>query len=56
MKIGFCGNEETHEPHDVYYGWSGPINYVHSSYHCRGVDEEGNVNTEERTSFHDCEE
>lgn len=56
-KVGFCGNVEPHEQHEIldnfstYEGddWS----YL---YTCRGVDEEGRVNTEERTAIYDCVE
>ena len=55
--IGFCGNEEPHEEHEV---WTAPdydVTFVpHSMYVCRGVDEEGNVITEERTPINDCAE
>jgi len=56
-KIGFCGNEEPHDEHQVFTAPDYDVYFTpHSMYICRGVDEEGTVRTEERTSIHDCEE
>ena len=50
IHVGFCGNVEPHEPHDVLY----LPEMAHWGFHCRGVDEEGTINTAERTPINDC--
>lgn len=57
MIQGFCGNEEPHEQHEVWQQPDYDKYFVsHSMFICRGVDEEGNVRTEERTPIRDCSE
>ena len=50
--IGFCGNDTPHDEHFVQYMEDMP----HWGFICRGVDEEGNAITEERTPINDCAE